>query len=93
MSEVLNILKELQTVEDILKNLDANNKEIRNNAGGYYNHNLFFEILNPKGGGTPTGALAEAITAELGSFDNLQKQLTVTNFFSIFLKSMKIGLK
>ena len=67
---------ELKTVEDILKNLDVNNKEIRNNAGGYYNHNLFFEILNPKGGGTPTGALAEAITAELGSFDNLQKQLT-----------------
>ena len=67
---------ELKTVEDILKNLDVNNKEIRNNAGGYYNHNLFFEILNPKGGGTPKGALAEAITAELGSFDNLQKQLT-----------------
>lgn len=67
---------ELKAVEDILKNLDVNNKEIRNNAGGYYNHNLFFEILNPKGGGTPKGALAEAITAELGSFDNLQKQLT-----------------
>jgi Fe-Mn family superoxide dismutase len=67
---------ELKTIEDILKNLDVNNKEIRNNAGGYYNHNLFFEILNPKGGDTPKGALAEAITAELGSFDNLQKQLT-----------------
>jgi Fe-Mn family superoxide dismutase len=67
---------ELKTIEDILKNLDVNNKEIRNNAGGYYNHNLFFEILNPKGGGTPTDALAEAITAEMGSFDNLQKQLT-----------------
>jgi len=67
---------ELKTVEEILKNLDVNNKEIRNKAGGYYNHNLFFEILNPKGGGTPTGALAEAITAEMGSFDNLQKQLT-----------------
>ena len=67
---------ELKTIEEILKNLDVNNKEIRNNAGGYYNHNLFFDILNPKGGGTPKGALAEAITAELGSFDNLQKQLT-----------------
>lgn len=67
---------ELKTVEDILKNLDVNNKEIRNNAGGYYNHNLFFEILNPKGGGTPTGALAEAITTEFGSFDNLQKEIT-----------------
>lgn len=67
---------ELKTIEEILKNLDVNNKEIRNNAGGYYNHNLFFDILNPKGGGTPNGALAEAITAELGSFDNLQKQLT-----------------
>ena len=66
---------ELKTVEEILKNLDLNNKEIRNNAGGYYNHNLFFEILNPKGGGTPNGALAEAIATEMGSFDTLQKQL------------------
>lgn len=67
---------ELKTIEEILKNLDVNNKLLRNNAGGYYNHNLFFETLSPKGGGTPKGALAEAITAEMGSFDDLQKQLT-----------------
>jgi Fe-Mn family superoxide dismutase len=65
-----------QSIEDILRNLNVNNKSLRNNAGGYYNHNLYFEILGPKAGGTPSGALAEAITAELGSFDALQTQLT-----------------
>lgn len=64
-----------KTIEEILKNIDLNNKSLRNNAGGYYNHNLFFEILGPKAGGTPTGALAVAINTELGSFDNLQSQL------------------
>ena len=64
-----------KSIEEILKGLDTNNKTLRNNAGGYYNHNLFFEILGPKTGGTPTGALAEAINAELGSFDDLQNQL------------------
>lgn len=64
-----------KSIEEILKGLDTNNKTLRNNAGGYYNHNLFFEILGPKTGGTPIGALAEAINAELGSFDDLQNQL------------------
>lgn len=65
-----------KSIEEILKGLDISNKVLRNNAGGYYNHNLFFEIIGPKAGGTPTGALAEAITVELGSFDTLQTQLT-----------------
>lgn len=44
-------------------------KGIRNNGGGYYNHNLFWTILSPKGGGEPTGAVAKAITAAYGSFE------------------------
>lgn len=64
-----------KSIEEILTKLNTNNKALRNNAGGYYNHNLFFEILGPKAGGTPTGELATAIEVELGSFDALQTQL------------------
>jgi Fe-Mn family superoxide dismutase len=42
---------------------------VRNNGGGYKNHNLFWKIMSPKGGGSPTGKLAQAIDAKFGSFD------------------------
>ncbi len=67
---------ETKTIEEILSQLDINNAAVRNNAGGYYNHNLFFEILSPKAGGIPIDALAEAITTEFGSFDEFQKKIT-----------------
>ena len=69
---------DLQTksIEEILSKLDLKNTAVRNNAGGYYNHNLFFEILNPKGTGAPTGILAEVITTEFGSFEEFQKKIT-----------------
>lgn len=61
------------SIEDILKNLDLNNAKLRNNAGGYYNHTLYFDILTPKEQ-TPKDTLAGSITKEFGSFDNLTKQ-------------------
>ncbi|PZQ77719.1 MAG: superoxide dismutase, partial [Flavobacterium johnsoniae] len=67
---------EKQTIEEILSKLDLENKAVRNNAGGYYNHNLYWEIMGPKKGGEPTGALAEAINKDLGSFENFKTQLT-----------------
>jgi Fe-Mn family superoxide dismutase len=42
---------------------------VRNNGGGYYNHTLFWSIMAPNGGGTPTGDLAAAIDADLGGWD------------------------
>lgn len=42
---------------------------VRNNAGGHYNHTLFWEAMSPNGGGAPAGSLAEAIDAKWGSFD------------------------
>lgn len=74
---------ETKTIEEILSKLDLKNDVLRNNAGGYYNHNLFFESLNPKAGGTPSGELAQAIATEFGSFDEFQKKITevATNQF------------
>ncbi len=59
-------------IEEVLKNMDMSNAALRNNAGGYYNHNLFWEIMGPGKGGKPTGELAKAIDRSFGSFDNFK---------------------
>ena len=61
-----------QTIESILTSLDANNGAVRNNGGGFYNHRLFWNVMSPNGGGTPTGALADAINTSFGSFDGFK---------------------
>ena len=62
-----------KTPREILTNLDAlpidRKAAIVNNVGGFCNHNLFWAILSPSGGGEPTGRLAEAINDTWGSFD------------------------
>ncbi len=58
-----------KTIENILINLDMSNTAVRNNGGGYYNHNLFWEVMSPNGGGKPSGELADAIHAAYSSFD------------------------
>lgn len=58
-----------KTIEEILTSLDMSNGAVRNNGGGYFNHNLFWTILSPNGGGAPTGELGDAITAAFGSFE------------------------
>lgn len=58
-----------KSIEEILQHLDMNNKAVRNNGGGFYNHSLFWEVMSPQGGGAPKGAIAAAIDASFGSFD------------------------
>jgi len=58
-----------QDIESILRGCDMNNKALRNNGGGFYNHNLFWQVMGPNGGSAPQGALAEAIDKAFGSFD------------------------
>lgn len=58
------------TIEEVLAKLDLNDANTRNNAGGYYNHTLFWQIMGPKAGGNPEAVLAEAMTADFGSFEN-----------------------
>jgi Fe-Mn family superoxide dismutase len=57
-----------KSIEDILKGLDTSNGAVRNNGGGFFNHNLFWSVMSPNGGGEPTGELADAINAAYGSF-------------------------
>ncbi|MCA6079133.1 superoxide dismutase [Fulvivirga sedimenti] len=64
-----------KSIEDLLKS-HSDNTAIRNNGGGYYNHNLFWKVMSPDGGGQPTGALAEAINAAFGSFDGFKEKFS-----------------
>ena len=61
-----------KTIENILINLDLKNGAVRNNGGGFYNHNLFWTVMSPAGGGLPTGDLAAAIDASFGSFEEFK---------------------
>jgi Fe-Mn family superoxide dismutase len=70
-------LEEL-SIEEILKTIDLQNASLRNNAGGYYNHNLFWTSMGPKGGGEPRGFLNAAIKKDFGRFADFKTQLTET---------------
>ncbi|MCL4197632.1 MAG: superoxide dismutase [Phycisphaerales bacterium] len=69
-----------KSVEEVITHLDAipdaKRTAVRNNAGGHANHSLFWTILSPKGGGKPTGPLAEALNKDLGSFEAFKEQFT-----------------
>ncbi|TPG44533.1 superoxide dismutase [Flavobacterium pectinovorum] len=61
-----------KTIENILINLDKTNAAVRNNGGGFYNHNLFWTVMSPNGGGLPTGDLLAAIEDSFGTFDEFK---------------------
>ncbi len=61
-----------ESIEEILQNLDLSNGAVRNNGGGFYNHRLFWEVMSPDGGGSPSGDLAAAIDEHFGSFEKFK---------------------
>lgn len=61
-----------KSIEEIFANISKAPAVIRNNGGGYYNHNLFWHCMSPNGGGNPTGRLAEAINQKFGSLDEFK---------------------
>ena len=65
-----------KSIENILTNLDMENKAVRNNGGGFYNHSLFWKIMSPNGGGKPSGDLAKAIDDAFGSFDAFKEKFS-----------------
>lgn len=64
---------ENKSLEELMKVAGSNNA-VRNNGGGHYNHSLFWEIMSPSGGGSPTGELAAAIDAKFGSLDAFKEE-------------------
>ena len=63
---------ESKDILDILGGLDMSNMALRNNAGGYYNHKLFWEVMNPNRESVMSDGLKSAINDTFGSFDNLK---------------------
>src|SRR6266581_4831532 len=67
-----------KSVEDLLKNINTVPEDIRtavrNNGGGHANHSMFWQIMGPKAGGAPTGAIGDAIASSFGSFDKFKEQ-------------------
>lgn len=62
------------SIEDICRNISKYPVAVRNNGGGHYNHDLFWKVLGPNKGGTPSGAVADAINAAFGSFDAFKEK-------------------
>jgi Fe-Mn family superoxide dismutase len=67
---------ETMSIEDICKEISKHPMPVRNNGGGHYNHSLFWSIMSPSGGGLPKGALADAINASFGSFEEFKTKFT-----------------
>ena len=60
------------SINQILENLDMSNSALRNNSGGFFNHCLFWEIIGPNCGGSPSGDLLNSITDNFDSFENFK---------------------
>lgn len=65
-----------KSLEEIFPTVSKLPSAIRNNAGGHWNHTAFWNWMKPKGGGMPTGELADAINREFGSYDKFKEQFT-----------------
>jgi len=90
-----------KTVEELLANNcaivpDAIKTAVRNNGGGHINHSMFWTIMSPKGGGQPSGALADAIKSTFGGFDTFKEKFSsaaTTRFGSGWAWLVKDGSK
>lgn len=65
---------ENDSIESILSNVSNMSTGVRNNGGGYYNHDLFWKVMGPNTGGEATGAVGEAINSAFGSFDKFKEE-------------------
>ncbi len=64
-----------KSIEEICAKV-GDNAAVRNNGGGYYNHNLFWTVMGPNGGGNPSGELASAINSAFGSFEKFKEKFS-----------------
>jgi Fe-Mn family superoxide dismutase len=74
-----------KSIEEILKGVSGQTAAVRNNGGGFYNHNLYWEVIAPGGAPAPEGVLLDAIKDSFETIENFQKsfaQAAVTRFGS-----------
>jgi superoxide dismutase, Fe-Mn family len=64
------------SIEKIMENISRHPVGVRNNGGGFYNHNLFWDIMSPDGGGEPSGELLAAINSAFGSFGSFRDEFS-----------------
>jgi Fe-Mn family superoxide dismutase len=83
LNKALESAPELQnkSIEEILSNNLASVPEsiktaVRNNGGGHANHSLFWNLMKPNGGGSPTGNVQQVITSNFGGFDGFKEKFT-----------------
>ena len=65
-----------QSIEEICSKAGSLGAAVRNNAGGFYNHNIYWSCMSPDGGGDPEGSLAEAVSETFGGADKLREEMT-----------------
>ena len=65
-----------KSVEEILSGVSSESAAVRNNGGGYYNHNLYWSVMGPNAGGEPTGELLSAINGAFGSFADFKTKFS-----------------
>lgn len=69
---------EEMSIEELMKTISKHPMAVRNNGGGFYNHNLFWSILSPKAGGEPIGEVAKAIVKNFGSFEAFKEKFAAS---------------
>jgi len=65
-----------QSIENILANISKHSIAVRNNGGGFFNHDLFWNVMSPNGGGKPSGVLLKAIENAFGSFEAFKEEFS-----------------
>ena len=65
-----------KSIEELLVGASSQPAAVRNNGGGFYNHNLYWSVMGPGGGGEPTGALLDAINSAFGSFGDFKTKFS-----------------
>lgn len=65
-----------KSIEEVLKNISAHPVAVRNNGGGFYNHNFFWEIMTPGGAKQPEGELLKSLESAFGSYQGFKDAFT-----------------
>jgi len=63
-----------KSIEDLMSSIGSLSPAVRNNGGGHFNHSLFWTVMSPNGGGSPSGDLGSAIDSTFGSFDTFKAE-------------------